>query len=278
MIGKGYIPSPIPFVANFGRTNQRRKACSNLPPYENPVRLTSGLLVLPTMQILTDASPSAVSVFRLVNDAGAIDLATINWETHNTPDGLGCLTYPQAAIIATGVETGPYWLEVGNDDDTFYSQEIYVFADWPGTTECEVPRTFVKLTWATPCPIDNAGHYGTPPYTDLPPYELYIEAEPIHPAHELTDEGENDSDGTFDPTFQRMEKTVSLEFVGADYIFDALAHLPLYPDKTLIFSDGEAVTVTDTEVSANWLENCNARISLKLSVSPLIKKGCGAEC
>lgn len=272
---KGYIPSPVPFIANFGRTNKQRPVCRNSQRYPNYVVLDGDTLRIPTMQILTDASPSGVTTFNLVDidNAVTIPLSTSDWETHNTPDGLGCLVFPRTNLTVADAEPGRFYhFVVENDTDIFYSQEIYAVPAWPGSEDCAERFTAVKLYWGSPCPIDRGG------YHDTTEFELFVAADPIHPAHDITEEGENDSEGAFDPTFQRVEKTLSLDFVAPDYIFDALAHLPLYANKTLEFSDGEVIVLQNTEAKVSWIDSCTGKITLDFNVLPLIKKGCGGDC
>lgn len=272
---KGYIPSPIPFVSNFGRTNKQRAVCRNSQRYPNYVILDGDTLRIPTLQILTEASPGSVTTFNLVDidNAVTISLSAAAWETHNTPDGLGCLVFPRTGLTVAPAELGRFYhFVVESGTDIYYSQEIYTVPAWPGSEDCAERFSAVKLYWGSPCPIDRGG------YHDTTEFELFVAADPIHPAHDITEEGENDSEGAFDPTFQRVEKTLSLDFVAPDYIFDALAHLPLYANKSLEFSDGEVIVLQNTEAKVSWIDSCTGKITLDFNVLPLIKKGCGGDC
>lgn len=273
-----YIPQPIPFFGNLNRTIQGRRACASLgTAYVNPVVVGTDTITLPTMQVKTLPTQPGADVFRLIDSVSltAIDLDETSWSAINTPDGNGALYFEANTITATGVEPGRlYWLEVSNGVDVFYSNQFYTVAAWPGTPECAgtgaIP--YVRVKWRTVCPIVNGGQH------DLTQYDIYLEGEPGQPSWELKEEGGDDVDGGFSADFQRIEKTLSLEFFGTADVADCLAHLPLYEDLKIEFSDGEVWPITKPSVEVAWTDACTGRIVFKFQVDPLVRQGCAADC
>lgn len=147
------------------------------------------------------------------------------------------LTYKGTALSLT-IPEGCYYAKIVKGSDSYYSETFKVYNDVSG---------FVKLAWRNSCDIEPLLYqtgFGAVAYIDT-----YTEAIPP----EINEEGENNAQGEFVPTLQRIVHRHKIELFAPDYLLDALTSMQVH-DHVEITDYTDTVQMQRIKVTAEYSE------------------------
>lgn len=105
--------------------------------------------------------------------------------------------------------------------------------------------------------------------------QVYLPVDIGAPEYVIKEEGEEDGQGLFHPTFQRTQKRYTFKVLAPEYVADCFSVLPLYSNIIIIDQWGHNQAVEDIEVSVEWqVSGCFALITVKFTVDFITSKGC----
>jgi len=234
---------------------------------DNKWRLYEDVYHIPTFQI-TLASDATFSSLTLVDiGTGTETDMTGDWTTGGGEvvsfDTFNQAIFPRKAAITT-LSYGHYYLEFTTGaSDSYYSEDFHV-VDIVGKQ---------IISWANN--KDLAGiYYSSSDY--LYGNNLIIDAVVAKPEYLIEEEGTEDGEGNFIPTFQRSYKQYKMWFYAPEWVADAVRLIPLHDTVTVHTNYGTNYDITgtiyDVDVSVEWMENKGlAKIMLAFRDSANIK-------
>ncbi len=106
--------------------------------------------------------------------------------------------------------------------------------------------------------------------------KVYLNADVSKPEYELIEEGVENGDNEFSPTYQKWSKKYLIEFYAQEFLVDALTLMALHDQVTVTLKNGESSLVKDVEVSPEWDAKieCWAKVTIKFATNYLVRKGC----
>ena len=105
---------------------------------------------------------------------------------------------------------------------------------------------------------------------------VYLNADVSKPTYELEEEGTEDADGEFSPTFQKWAKKYSIQFYAQEFLADALTLMTLHDQVYVTLKNGENSQVLDIDVEPVWDNNieCWAEVTMTFVTDYIIRKNC----
>ena len=122
----------------------------------------------------------------------------------------------------------------------------------------------------------NSVDFGDILYQNTFENKIYLDADVSKPEYEIVEEGVENGDGEFLPTFQKWAKKYSITFYAQEFLVDALTLMTLHDQITVTLRNGEASNVLDAEVEYKWDSNieCWAEVTLSFVTDYIIRKKC----
>ena len=122
----------------------------------------------------------------------------------------------------------------------------------------------------------NSVDFGDILYQNTFENKIYLDADVSKPEYEIVEEGTENGDGEFFPTFQKWAKKYSITFYAQEFLVDALTLMTLHDQITVTLRNGEASNVLDAEVEYKWDSNieCWAEVTLSFVTDYIIRKKC----
>ncbi len=149
------------------------------------------------------------------------------------------LLYKGNAI--TGLLSGCYYMKIVKGTYTFYSETFKIIPD------AELIN-YIKLEWWNGCdisPILYSTGFKNKIYLDT-----YTEVIPA----EITEEGEENGNEVFLPTFQRVLQKHKIEFFGPDYLLDSIVLASIH-DNIWITEGNDVVQINSLKVTNDYGEH-----------------------
>jgi hypothetical protein len=82
---------------------------------------------------------------------------------------------------------------------------------------------------------------------------FYLDGDVLEPFHEDTEDGQEDGDGDFVPTFRRQMKRYRIKTsLVPDYLIDAIQRMKLHDNIELTFKTGEVEQIYNLDVEPEW--------------------------
>ena len=107
--------------------------------------------------------------------------------------------------------------------------------------------------------------------------KIYLDADVSKPRYEIEEDGIEDADGQFDPTWQKWAKKYSITFYAEEYLIDALSLMTLHDQVYITLKNGESSLVLDVEMEdPSWDASieCWAEVTISFTTEYIIKKNC----
>jgi hypothetical protein len=122
----------------------------------------------------------------------------------------------------------------------------------------------------------NSVDFGDIVYHDGFENKIYLDADVSKPDYELLEEGIENGEGEFSPTFQKWKKKYSIRFYAQEFLVDALTLMALHDNITITLRNGEGSVVKDVEVEPVWDDSieCWAEVTITFSTDYVIRKSC----
>lgn len=188
------------------------------------------------------------------------------------PAGGGSPTFRQWIESYGG---GPFYMQVSagtGGGATLRYTEWFYFDDIVTGDPTSLCNRVVLEWYDTTCTIANLV------YPDLTiRNKLYIPAEVGLPVYQYDEDGQEDGDKEVDPVFQKVSKRSRIDFVGPEYITEALALLPLHSNVRITDQFGYEFDLDNIEVDdPDWVHGCMAKIGFSFShtLDYVIKRCC----
>lgn len=85
-------------------------------------------------------------------------------------------------------------------------------------------------------------------------FYFYLDGDVLEPAHEDTEDGHENGDGEFIPTYRKQVKRYTIRTaLVSDYLIDAIHRMKLHDNIYLTFKTGERERIYNVEVSVDWV-------------------------
>jgi len=125
----------------------------------------------------------------------------------------------------------------------------------------------------------NSHDFGDIAYHNSFINRVYLDADVSKPEYELLEEGIEDADGEFDPTFQKWAKKYSIVFYAQEFLVDALTLMTLHDQVYITLQNGESSQVLDVDVSYKWDADieCWAEVTISFVTTYVIRKNCDED-
>jgi len=122
----------------------------------------------------------------------------------------------------------------------------------------------------------NSVDFGDIVYHNTFGNKVFLKADVSKPEYELLEEGIENGDGEFEPTFQKWAKKYSIRFYAQEFQVDALTLMALHDQITITLKNGESSNASDVEVTPKWDADieCWAEVTIKFTTSYILRKGC----
>lgn len=106
--------------------------------------------------------------------------------------------------------------------------------------------------------------------------KLYLNADVSKPEYELVEEGIENGDGEFSPTFQKWAKKYKIEFYAQEYLVDAVTLMALHDQIYVTLKNEESSKVTDIEVDYEWdgTIECWAKVTITFATEYYTQTNC----
>ena len=129
---------------------------------------------------------------------------------------------------------------------------------------------FVKIEYSNS--VDMAGVV----YHNTFMNRLYLDADVSKPQYVIDEDGIEDADGEFDPTFQKWAKKYSITFYAQEFLVDALTLMTLHDQIYVTLKNEESSQVLDVEIEYTWDSDieCWAEVVLTFTTDYIVKRKC----
>ena len=122
----------------------------------------------------------------------------------------------------------------------------------------------------------NSTDFGDILYQNTFVNRIYLDADVSTPEYELVEDGEENGDGEFFPSFQKWSKKYSITFYAQEFLVDAITLMALHDQINITLKNGESSNVKDIEVDPTWDSNieCWAEVVITFSTMYITRVGC----
>jgi hypothetical protein len=106
---------------------------------------------------------------------------------------------------------------------------------------------YLKFEYWNTCDLGNIYYQGGQHFW------FYLDGDVLEPFHEDTEDGQEDGDGDFVPTFRRQMKRYRIKTsLVPDYLIDAIQRMKLHDNIELTFKTGEVEQIYNLDVEPEW--------------------------
>lgn len=130
---------------------------------------------------------------------------------------------------------------------------------------------YIKLTWKNTCDLGGV-FYSSSGFIN----EMFIDVDIIKPEYNNEEIGQENGNGVFIKTSQKLKKRYKFELIAPEYVADALAFMALHDTIRLMFVNGLYSTeIRNVKVSVNWedfLNDCMATIEVSFEQDDQVLK------
>jgi len=233
--------SILPFYLDISRQNHRKDyAFGEVFPLFTPDRK-----ILP-FQIIREHRTNAISSVILKNLDGTT-VANITTQMSGTglkvnqytSYGYDVIVYPGQLLLTTTTPEGPYYIEISDGVQTWYSEVFTVvrFVD-----------QYLKITyWDSESLVFDGGRVD---FSDNFAFNLYLPTQIGRPEYEFEEQVEK-RDGYQFVEKQISEKTFRFNFVAPEYLLDAMRIIRMM-DNIKVISKGETYDVDQFLMTPKW--------------------------
>jgi len=206
-------------------------------------RLSTPTTLLPSFQIqvATGKVIGDVTVYLVDLDDAETDITAYFDITGNDAtlyiqdfDDFEYLIYNASKALETSIGKGTWYLKIDVDSVLYYS-EVFCVVDTSG---------YLSIEYYNSSDVDSIdytnGDYEQ--YTN----KLLINTKLTKAEYEYEEEGTENGDGEFLPTFMKRTKRYKFVFYAPEYILDAITLIPMHSSVTVITDSGEGTTETIT--------------------------------
>jgi len=210
---------------------------------------------------------SEVAVYLNNISTGLSEVITPDWVTSGGKvvqfDTYNRVINPRTSAIPE-MTSGHYYLGITTDgSDAYYSEDFYV--------QSIIGKQIIS--WSNTKDLADI-YYSASDY--VYGNNLIFDGVVAKPDYPIEEEGTEDGEGNFLPTFQRSYKQYKMWFYAPEWVADAVRLIPLHDSVTINTSYGNnysySGTVYDVDVSIEWMENKGlAKITLAFRDEAYIK-------
>lgn len=282
-------PLPFAFYESLEEQNRFKAQCENYQ--SNELLIQQGCKLLP-FQIRGDLFPTAYSKddmdITLINSDTGVEKLLYNGTTVvlipladidvvEDADSNSYITYYGTTDIEEGgdcvFDNCNYYLRV---EDTrgavgflWYSEIFRVAED---------SESLVKITF------DNSSDFlGKVLYQDGFSNTIYLNVDIKTPKYPVTEDGNENGDKDFIPSFIKWEKRREFSTYAPEYLIDALTAIALHDNINLTFINGDTSKIKDIVTEVDWeeigntkkSEGCFANIVFSFAVDNIVVTPCG---
>ena len=112
---------------------------------------------------------------------------------------------------------------------------------------------------------------------------LYLDADVKKPEYPIEEEGVENGEKEFNPTFLKWQKRYQFEVYAPEFLVDALTTLPLHDNVWITFQNDESNLITDIDVDVDWEDlgetekthGCFAKVTVSFAVDYILVTACG---
>lgn len=106
---------------------------------------------------------------------------------------------------------------------------------------------YLKLEYWNTCDLGNIYYQGGQKFW------FYLDADVAEPFHEDVEDGQENGDGEFIPTYRRqMKRYIIRTGLLSDYLIDAIQRMKLHDNIYLTFKTGEIEQIYNVDVEVEW--------------------------
>jgi len=107
---------------------------------------------------------------------------------------------------------------------------------------------YLKFEYWNTCDLGNIYYQGGQHFW------FYLDGDVLEPFHEETEDGQENGDGTFIPTYRKGVKRYRIRTsLVPDYLIDAMQRMKLHDNIELTFKTGEIEQIYNVEIEAEWV-------------------------
>ena len=254
--------SVLPFYLDISRQNHRKDyAFGEVFPLFTPDRK-----ILP-FQIIREHRTNAISsvILKKLDGSTVTNITTQMTGTglkvnQYTSYGYDVIVYPGQLLLTTQTPEGPYYIEVSDEVQTWYSEVFTVvrFVD-----------QYLKITyWDSESLVFDGGRVD---FSDNFAFNLYLPTQVGRPDYEFEEQVEK-RDGYQFVEKQISEKTYKFNFVAPEYLLDAMRIIRMM-DNVEVVSKGETYAVDQFLMAPTWQEGGYlAGVEVEFQCATVIKK------
>ena len=284
-------PLPLPFYATVAEQNRFKTQCEGysgneiliqdgckLIPFQIQGNVFSSIYTKTDMEItLINANTGATTL--LFGGATALIPATDIRITEDANSNSYITYYGLTDIEDGGIcvfDTCNYYLSVIDTSIgnlfTWYSEVFRVAKD---------SETFVKIAYDNSTDFPERVLYqeiGGQSYSNI----LYLDVDIKAPEYPVTEDGNENGDKQFIPSFIKWEKRYSFTSYFPEYLVDAITALPLHNDIYLTFKNGDVYKIKDISVEVDWqdlgdvdsVSDCFASLTMTFAIDSIVVTSC----
>lgn len=290
---------PFAFYDDIDKQNRYKSQCENYS--SNELLIQDGCVLLPFQIKSVDLSASAtvlanmgIDLYKASDNSHVINLRglTTNIDADlsldkdvSFNDGITTITNSYFTYLGTidMINSGDcvfddfceYYIVVtdsNGDFGTFYSEVFRV---------AKASEEFVKITFT------NSSDFLTRAlFQDGFTNTLYLNVDIKEPEYPITEDGNENGNREFIPSFVKWEKRYSFQTYLPEFLVDAITSLPLYDDINLTFkNDSTPTVIKDIEVSVDWQDigetdktsGCFASVTVGFAVDSIVVTPCSDD-
>ena len=198
-----------------------------LPAFQ--ISIASGKVIGDVTVYLVDLDDSATDITAYFDTTGSD--ATLYVQDFTSFE---YLIYNASKALETSIAKGTYYLKVDVSSVLYYS-EVFCVVDTTGYLSV----SYYNSSDVASIDYTNTGHEQ---YAN----KLLVKTGLTKPEYEYEEEGTENGDGVFLPTFMSTTKKYKFVFYAPEYILDALSIIPMHDNVTVVTNSGQSTSETIT--------------------------------
>jgi hypothetical protein len=289
-----YIPQALPVYREMfagDRSNHNYNLCQcngDLTTWKLPLLTNSFLseLKVPPFHIKRDHSTANITAITLKSTDGTVSHSLTGWSnmlndlySPVTKDSIVFLAHTFTEVQDGLTDAGLllpdkfFYLLITDGTNTWYT-EVFVAvqpdadnADYPA--DCDDSCGYIRLVWSNSgCIISETIH------NNSPAFQLFLPVNIAQPEYTYKPDTEDDGEGGFVKTFQRLEKRWKFFVRGPEYLADCLTSTQMFSAVSVQFPNDDFIACRGIEVGVEWETPCFARITFAFTGEFLVKTAC----
>lgn len=256
--------SVLPFYDSLDKQNHRKDyAFGNIYPliaqanYLLPFQIVTPRTSKPSFIDVTLLDRNGKKIKSLTSAMGEAGLAFVPLSDQN----VGVIVFPAILPMATDMRNGVYYLQVYDNNTTYYSEMFTIVQN---------VDEYLKIEWWDEENLifdECAIVYKNPSFKN----RVYLCTQLARPDYNFEEDGE-DRDGYFFPAKQISEKVYRFNFIAPEYLLDAMRLIRM-SDHVVITCKGETYTADSFLLSPTWEDQGDlAGVDAEFETATVVKK------